>query len=1112
MSAPAGVPPDAGARATALDPARSFLVEAPAGSGKTTLLIQRFLTLLARVPRPEALLAITFTRKAAAEMRAKVVEALARAAADDPPRHAADAATLALARAALAIDAERGWQLARQPGRLRIETIDAFNHSLVRRLPVLSRAGASLVVSERPRELYLAAARRTIAELDRGRLTGALTLVLGHLDNEVDNLERLLAGMLERRDAWLRHVLPLPGRDSEAALRAWLEECLQGLIAQGLRRAAAALPDAERAEFWRLVSGAAARHPEQGPGARTLAALAPGAGPAPLAAALPAWQAATRIVMTQGGQLRARLDKTCGFPPEAKADKAAFAALLARLAGAEGFVAAFARVATLPPPAYDAAQWPVLMALREVLLHAAQELAVLFATGGEVDHPAVQRAAVQALGAPDEPTDLTLELDERLQHVLVDEFQDTSAAQVELLVGLTAGWQPGDGRTLFAVGDPMQSIYGFREADVGLFLMVKREGIGALRLEHLRLTANFRSQPVLVDWFNATFPRVLAPAEELARGAVPYAPAAAVREPQAGAAVELHLLEGVTLEAEAREAARLIAAERARFPELTVAVLAPARTALGRVAQALDAAGLRFEGVNLVPLAERPAVRDLIALTRALAHPADRIAWLSCLRAPWCGLELAALAELAADSPDAPIPALWRDEPRLARLPAAARERLLAARAVLEAGLAERGRRPLAATVEATWCALGGPATLADAAALEDAAAFFAKLAALEQGADLEEPVRLDEALADLYAAPASGADPRLQLLTVHGAKGLEWDIVVLVGLGRGGRPESRALLNWLEFARPGAELGLVLAPRAASASASDPLEAWLRGLADERRALEQGRIAYVAATRAKRRLLLVGNVKDGEPKRGTLLASFAPALEGIDGRSLPAASGGGAVRAAVLRRHRAGWRPPPPDPEVVPLAEPPPPAGPAEFEFEWVGTVARHVGTVVHEELERAARPGQPFPERRHDERRWRRRLGELGLASADLPRALERIGHALESTRADERGRWLFDPAHREAASELELSGLVAGRVVQARIDRTFIDAGGVRWIVDYKTSVHEGADVEAFLDQERERYAAQLEAYAALLRAQDPGREIGLGLYFPMLTGWRAWTARR
>jgi RecB family exonuclease len=88
-----------------------------------------------------------------------------------------------------------------------------------------------------------------------------------------------------------------------------------------------------------------------------------------------------------------------------------------------------------------------------------------------------------------------------------------------------------------------------------------------------------------------------------------------------------------------------------------------------------------------------------------------------------------------------------------------------------------------------------------------------------------------------------------------------------------------------------------------------------------------------------------------------------------------------------------------------------------------------------------------------------------------------------------------------------ELRLTGSLTGEIVSVAIDRTFVDESGTRWIVDYKTGTHEGGDLEAFLDRERERYRPQLERYAALMRGMDD-RPIRLGLYFPLLNGWREW----
>jgi ATP-dependent helicase/nuclease subunit A len=108
-----------------------------------------------------------------------------------------------------------------------------------------------------------------------------------------------------------------------------------------------------------------------------------------------------------------------------------------------------------------------------------------------------------------------------------------------------------------------------------------------------------------------------------------------------------------------------------------------------------------------------------------------------------------------------------------------------------------------------------------------------------------------------------------------------------------------------------------------------------------------------------------------------------------------------------------------------------------------------------------------------------------------------------ALVHAVTDERGRWLLGP-RREARNEYRLTGQVDGLRVSVVVDRTFVDDEGRRWIVDYKTSSHEGAGLDAFLDRERERYAAQLATYARLMGASRPR----LGLYFPLAAGWREW----
>jgi len=188
---------DANDRAEALDVVRSFCVTAPAGSGKTELLIQRFLALLARVKRPEQVLAITFTRKAAAEMRERVLQALQAARDKVAVEGEHQRVTRDLALAALESSDREQWHLARDISRLNIKTIDSFCAGLTRQIPILSQFGGQAQAVDDATELYKEAVSElfSIAGTSRSGATDLDSLLL-HFDNNWDRLRELLVTML----------------------------------------------------------------------------------------------------------------------------------------------------------------------------------------------------------------------------------------------------------------------------------------------------------------------------------------------------------------------------------------------------------------------------------------------------------------------------------------------------------------------------------------------------------------------------------------------------------------------------------------------------------------------------------------------------------------------------------------------------------------------------------------------------------------------------------------------------------------------------------------------------------------------------------------------------
>ena len=242
--------PDATERQQALDTTRSWIVEAPAGSGKTGLLIQRYLKLLAseNVTDPGQVLAITFTRKATAEMQERVLAQLTAARAATLPANPFDAATRPFALAVLARDAALGWNLIDSPRSLRIRTIDSVAAEIARGLPILSGSGGGLTPADDASALHDEAAHRTLMLLGGAspELSAALETLLLHRDGNLADCQSLIARMLSTRDQW-GELVPLAAAHLtdqylDQTVLPKLERALDHAICRALTRLTQLLP------------------------------------------------------------------------------------------------------------------------------------------------------------------------------------------------------------------------------------------------------------------------------------------------------------------------------------------------------------------------------------------------------------------------------------------------------------------------------------------------------------------------------------------------------------------------------------------------------------------------------------------------------------------------------------------------------------------------------------------------------------------------------------------------------------------------------------------------------------------------------------------------------
>ena len=1119
---------DSAARERALDTTRSLLVQAPAGSGKTELLIQRFLALLARVDRPERIVAMTFTRKAAAEMRQRIIDALRAAAAGARAKDAGERRTLELATAVLAQDTRLGWELGAHPARLQIQTIDALCAAVARQAPLTSKLGSMHRVQEEASALYRFAARnalRAAAPNDPN-----WHRLLAHLDNDAEAAIAQLCGMLARREQWLGEVLPYAGPGESASLRQRLEAVLKIEIEGELSALRDAFPTGQLgalAACERYASNVLSGVPETADLAAALRSCAAAGGlPAASIEALSAWRSLASWLLTRSKRPRFRgaVNKNDGFPqaPGARGgtwrqQKQQMLDVLEHLAEIPGLADGLAVARVLPPPRYDDEAWELVASLAAILRDCTAELLLVFAASGEVDFPQTTLAALDALGEPEAPSELLLRIDRRLDHLLIDEFQDTSQSQFELIRALTAGWEAGDGRTLFAVGDPMQSIYRFRQAEVRLFLNAYRERrIGDVPVQCLALRRNFRSRPGVVLWVNETFPPVIGAVSDPWRSAVPFSPSIAVRGDGPEPAVTVDIASDASGEA-AAVIARIEAARASRVRD--VGILVRARTHLEGLLPALRAADVPYAAVELDALGERQAVIDLVSLTHALAQPADDLAWLSVLRAPWCALgleDMVALVEAARRSGVATLADLLARPEALEVLSSQGRLRMEKTGDVLAAALAVRGRNRLSARVRGAWLALGGPACVQEAIDLDACERYFALLAERERGGDIEDWPGLLDALRELRAAPLSdeggGDGAQVSVMTLHRAKGLQFDTVILPGLARLPGGEDAELLRWRRRPR-----GVLLAPSRARGAKKEPLYEYLKWLERDEEDAELARLIYVGCTRARETLHLIAALEthgDGAgwkaPPERSALGKLWPVRHARVFSLAPRVTV--AAGPPRLSRLPLGWMPPEPMPTLNASSRPTAPEQDSAPLFDWVHETARCVGVVGHRLLRQIAEEGiETWPQERLSRLRSRlvAELAHEGVSATDVERAAAELEQGLQQTLSDARGRWLLESGHGDARSEHAVSTLRDGVVVDVVMDRSFVDASGVRWIVDFKFSRHEGADLEAFLDNERERYREQLERYAGVMRTLEE-RPIRLGLYFPFLCGWREWPA--
>jgi ATP-dependent helicase/nuclease subunit A len=1185
---------DRQAREEALDISCSVLVQAPAGSGKTELLAMRFLKLLAVVEEPEQVLGITFTKAATAEIRHRILGKLEKAREfldSKVTPDSKDAESLEIATAAYTNSNTRGWRLLEQPHRLNIETIDSLSLRIAHQMPLSGRPGGVLQPTEAAAPLYRRASQKTLDRLggDDEELNAALQGLLLLRDSNLAGCEDLIAKMLAIRDQWSR-AFPLNEKINEPAIRQRLERPFRREIERVLGQIHYLLSSHPLlTEKLLRLANYACRTDNLKIEIRQLAGIT--ALPSPSPQFLEDWRCFVEFLLTKEEEPRKTYDARLGFPPRAF-EKTEMIELVGELSEIPGFVDLLVEMKGLPQPSYSDKQWASLCQIIVVLRHAVKELRLVFVERGTVDFIEVGLAALDVLRENTQGLGI--------QHLLVDEFQDTSRSQHEFISALLRSWNADSAnqprtlfdapRTVFLVGDPMQSIYMFRQADVELFAGVREHGLatgaGQLSARALDLKTNFRSNAGLVDPLNKMFNIVFPHGVKHGSADVRFLPATPGNKAKPDGAYQIHP-DFTTMEKSSREEAqeretneilRIIRSHKPRMDaagkqgkEFTIAILARAKSHLVPLAAALRAEDIPFRAVELELLGERQEILDLQSLTRALLHPMDRVAWLAILRAPWCGLKLRDLHLLCGtDARRFASSAVAAEiSESLHLLDEDAKQRVGRVIKVMRAALGNRHRQPsFSSWIERTWNSLGGPVCV-DAAGYENARAYFGML----------EQVSLDgidatgEAMQDRLARLQAKSDPSVsdrcgvQLMTMHKAKGLGFNVVVIPGLNRPVGRDAFSLIRYVERST-GPQAEPLVAPIGNKGEDTSLTYKWVWRQKQNREVEERKRLLYVACTRAREELHLFATViaKDsGEfaPRSGSLLDTAWPSLKSFFDAErakrnphspdnlveFPSESPTEDSADAVLANLAAAADPTTPNPNHKTLLYRLPsdwaPRSVAP-NIEWTtqthdvspalavdavhrpygAHTSRILGTTVHALFERAARlvaTGRSEADLHAALPEFRAQANTLTRNEGLPPQEATTVAHnavlALEKMIADATGLWILG-SHRESQTESSWTGVIEGVPKTLRIDRSFfagpqpfvdVDDESCLWIIDYKTATHGPSGIEQFLHAEKLQYAAQLESYANILRlAHGTESPIRVGLYYPFLPRLVWWSA--
>jgi len=813
----------------------SFIVEAPAGSGKTSLLTGRYLKLLTIVDAPEEILAITFTKKAASEMKARILERIKKG--DGP-----------FAKTILERSKEKGWDIEHNLSRIKVMTIDKFCHQIVGQIPVLNQMGDKPNITDTPEKFYEECVKKVLQSKES---VNDINIVFTHYDNEYEKINRRLIAMMSTRDQWKNRYNKLIQKTNEQIIiesNAYLEDLVKPIYQKiketlnqealnGLMQVLHYLKDTSLREDLKITDKNSFNFDMD---------------------EVPLWQTITEILFTEKDTRRELLTKREGFKNDKESEVYKH---ICRELPEINFLTAIRDI----PPLIDEAYVIKLKAIAGLLLRCEKTLKLLFRQRNTVDFIEIIEIANEALGKNQSASELLLSLDYKISHILIDEFQDTSRSHFNFLKKIVDGWTPEAQKTIFCVGDPMQSIYKFREADVSIFIEAKKQGFNTIPLETIRLKDNWRSSSLIVNEINQVFEKILPKEDSIQAGAMSYKPfISAKKDCNLGMSeFKFHALtfsdstEDIDIE-EAKYVCNLIDTLSGNEK---IAILTRSRSHLSELINYIRKfkPALKFNAVEIDALDQHQSIQDILSLSYAILDLSDRIHWLAILRAPWCGIKLNDLALLFQDDHITTVWEIINNPNKMGKISPDGQMRIQRLVDILKNAFEHRNKTHIRRLIESVWMNLGGELCLHNPNDIVDINKFFDILQTSSS------PIAIDFELVEYqitktYLSDIPSAEERIQFFTIHKAKGLEFDTVIIPSLNSTTRASDKKMIIFDQFLK-GNYISDVTAFSEPD-NKSPHLYDLIYGIEKDREDNELKRLLYVAMTRAKQNLHLVGSIR----------------------------------------------------------------------------------------------------------------------------------------------------------------------------------------------------------------------------------------------------------